>query len=72
MYVVKGCCIMFESRFKPIRFRPARPDATVGKIEETIEEMFDLPDGCVQINNPDNNKNSRSDQYIKNLRNRAK
>lgn len=58
---------MPERNDKPIRFRKARSDASIGTIEKTIEEKLGLPAGSVEIKNP-NRKNARSDKKLGKLK----
>lgn len=51
------------------RFRSARSDATIGSIRSTIEKLFGLPEGSVQLCGPDKVP-LRSDARIKTLRRR--
>ncbi|MDO8268116.1 MAG: hypothetical protein Q7T32_09845 [Moraxellaceae bacterium] len=52
-----------------LRFRRARSDASVGRIRETIEKMFGLPEGSVQLCGPDKSP-LRADARIRTLRRR--
>ena len=49
------------------RERGARNDATIESIQEDIESVYKLPEGSVQINNPDGS-NARDDKSIESLR----
>lgn len=51
------------------RFRSARSDATIGSIRSTIEKLFGLPEGSVQLCGPDKAP-LRSDARIRTLRRR--
>jgi hypothetical protein len=51
----------------PVRFNAARSDASVASIRKSIEEIFDLPEGSVQLVRPDGSK-KRSDASIASLR----
>lgn len=52
---------------EPRRQRSARRDASVESIEQHIEQTYELPEGSVQIVNP-NGRDARSDQKIEKLR----
>ena len=52
-----------------LRQRAARSDAKVGTIRRTIEEIFGLPTGSVQLCNPDGRK-LKGNALIRTLRNR--
>jgi len=52
-----------------LRQRAARSDATVGTIRRTIEEIFGLPKGSVQLCDPDGRK-LKGNALIRTLRNR--
>lgn len=51
------------------RFRSARSDATIGSIRSTIEKLFGLPEGSVQLCGPDKVP-LRSDARVRTLRRR--
>ncbi len=51
----------------PVRFNAARSDASVAAIRRSIEEIFDLPEGSVQLVRPDGTK-KRSNASIASLR----
>jgi len=51
------------------RFRVARSDASVGRIKQTIETVFGLPEGSVSLCGPDG-RALRSDATIRTLRKR--
>ncbi|WP_156901620.1 hypothetical protein [Azohydromonas australica] len=54
---------------KPVRFRAARADASIGTIRRKIEEIFGLPEGSVAICGPDR-RALRADATIRTLRRR--
>jgi hypothetical protein len=58
-----------ENVSKPLRVRAARKDASVGSIRRTIERIFGLPEGAVQLCGPDRVA-LRSDARIGTLRKR--
>lgn len=52
---------------RPIRYRRARSDASLGTLQEEIEKKFGLPPGSVRIVRPDGRK-MRTDATVCRLR----
>lgn len=48
---------------KPLRYRKARKDASIAKIQKAIEEEYGLPSGSVRFVNPDG-KTLRRDALV--------
>jgi hypothetical protein len=51
----------------PLRFRAARGDSSIGTLRSEIEEIFDLPSGCIRIVGPDG-RTKRQNATVRSLR----
>jgi hypothetical protein len=60
-----------QGKHRPVRFRGARSDASVGSITRRIERNFKLPKGAVRLVLP-SGRRAHIDGLISNLLNRWK